>query len=120
MISHLSLFVDVGIGSNTVAFPWAVLLLGLTLSAAFSGPKLGEALLNRNDISYGDYIYHMPIYNFGLEIGMPVGATWMRALLASVLVVAYLSWRWVERAALALKRHTILARRVAKSHIAIN
>lgn len=116
----LSLFVDVGIGSNTVAFPWAVLLLGLTLSAAFTRPGLAETLLARNDISYGVYIYHMPIYNFGLEIGVPVGTAWMWALLAIVAVVACLSWRWVEKPALALKRQTILTRRQAVTPTAMS
>ena len=120
LAATLSLFVDVGVGSNTVAFPWVVLLLGLTLSAAFSQPKLGDTLLNRNDISYGVYIYHMPVYNFGLEIGIPVGVIWMWALVASVVFVAYLSWRWVEKPALGLKRQTIMTRRAVKSPKATN
>lgn len=96
--------------TNSIAPPAFLILGGLTLSAAFTFPQLAEQLLRRNDISYGVYIYHMPLYNFALQLGLKKGgaATWL--LLPVVFVIASLSWIAVERPALGLKRRTLLQR----------
>ncbi len=42
----------------------------LTYAAAHVCPTLSEKLLHKNDISYGIYIYHMPIVNLFLYFGL--------------------------------------------------
>jgi peptidoglycan/LPS O-acetylase OafA/YrhL len=101
-----SLFIDLGATGNHIALPWAVILIGVTLSAAFTRPELAELCLRRNDISYGLYIFHMPIYNFAIEMGW-LRNGWSWAVFASVFVVAALSWNFMERPALRLKRRSI-------------
>lgn len=45
--------------------PVQILALGcIVVSAAFTRAKLSENILRGNDISYGTYIYHMPIVNY--------------------------------------------------------
>jgi peptidoglycan/LPS O-acetylase OafA/YrhL len=80
-----------------------ILMAGLALSAAFSWPSLGDRILHRNDISYGVYIFHMPIAN--LLIYESIGGLWTRyaIFIVSTIVAATLSWRLVERHALRLK-----------------
>ncbi|MFA0476781.1 acyltransferase family protein, partial [Vibrio breoganii] len=51
--------------------PILVLTLSmLVISAAYSMPSLSEKLLNRNDISYGVYIYHMLWVNFVVDLNL--------------------------------------------------
>jgi peptidoglycan/LPS O-acetylase OafA/YrhL len=96
------------VGINTVgnrASPLALLpLAGLVLAAAFSYRHLAHRLLRGHDVSYGIYLYHMPVINvlvagaFGLDAG-----TLLIITLGSTLALAAISWWTVERSALALK-----------------
>jgi peptidoglycan/LPS O-acetylase OafA/YrhL len=113
--------INLGLGGNAITLPWVVLLAGLTLSAAFTRPELAERCLRRNDISYGVYIYHMPIFNFAIALGALKAGEWSWLVLPPVFLVAALSWVGVERPALNLKRRTLLARRpVAPEPLASN
>lgn len=88
------------------------LLLGATiLSAAFSMPKLSSKLLRGNDISYGIYIYHMPVANFVLY---KFGASFENMLVSAALCVlfAFASWKFIEYPALKLKKHQFFNRKV--------
>ena len=88
------------------------LLLGATiLSAAFSMRKLSSKLLRGNDISYGIYIYHMPIANFVLY---KFGASFETMLVSLALCVlfAFASWKVVEHPALKLKKHQFFNRTI--------
>jgi peptidoglycan/LPS O-acetylase OafA/YrhL len=68
----LNLFFNIGIQGNKIALPWVVLIAVLVLSAAFTKPHLSDRILRKNDISYGMYIYHMPVYNFVIfKFGQP-------------------------------------------------
>jgi peptidoglycan/LPS O-acetylase OafA/YrhL len=84
-----------------------VALCVVTFAAAFSYTGLSDRLLRRNDLSYGVYIYHMPVVNFLLVMGL--GGTTQSLLMAivSTLVLAFLSWRIVEKPALRMKRHPL-------------
>jgi len=80
-----------------------LLLAHCVIAVAFSAPSLSHRLLRENDISYGVYLFHMPIVNAVLHLGHS-GDRWL--LLWPVLgsmVCASLSWVWVEKPALALK-----------------
>lgn len=98
------------------ASPEPVLFFGLalvTFAAAFSDPTLSERLLRRNDVSYGLYIYHVPVVNVLLLTGV-LSARWavVGALVLSI-ALAYASWRVVEKPALTLKRHPLYRHRPA-------
>lgn len=88
------------------------MLLGATiLSAAFSMPKLSSKLLRENDISYGIYIYHMPVANFVLY---KFGASFETMIVSATLCVlfAFVSWKLVEYPALKLKKRQFFNRKV--------
>jgi peptidoglycan/LPS O-acetylase OafA/YrhL len=82
-------------------------LAWLVFKAAFSAPGLSEALLHKNDFSYGIYIYHMPIVNFMLYKGMGGTYGYLGMALALTLGMAILSWLLVEKPALRLKKITL-------------
>lgn len=80
-----------------------ILLAAATLSFAYTLPKL-SSVLKRVDISYGTYLYHMPIIMIFMWCGF-VGETWMwPAVFVATAVVATLSWVFVEKPALTLKK----------------
>jgi peptidoglycan/LPS O-acetylase OafA/YrhL len=79
------------------------LLSLMTISLAFSFKNTSEKLLHGQDISYGLYIYHMPLVNVWLSIGWS-GALWHWLLLIGTSVgLAWASWHWVEAKALRYK-----------------
>lgn len=100
-----------GITGNRLPAPLAVLLFGAVLSTAYTAPQLSTSLLRGSDISYGLYLFHAPLINAYLEatergwIVIPpnMGLT---AILMSTILLALLSWFFVERPALGLKTIT--------------
>lgn len=82
-------------------------LCALTFAAAFSGTGLADKLLSRNDLSYGVYIYHMPMVNFLLAIGLGGATRSFLVAIAATLLLSYGSWRVVEKPALRFKQHAL-------------
>jgi peptidoglycan/LPS O-acetylase OafA/YrhL len=79
----------------------------LTFAAAFSLPGLSDSVLHRNDISYGVYLYHMPVVNLLLALGVG-GAAWsLSVAMGATVSLALFSWFVVEKPALRLKRHAL-------------
>lgn len=88
----------------------ALVLLAFTVfSVAFSFPTLSEKLLRGVDVSYGVYIYHMLVVNTLVEVGWTGRVSyWILAILAS-LTLGYLSWTYVEKRFIRLKKKFIPA-----------
>jgi peptidoglycan/LPS O-acetylase OafA/YrhL len=79
----------------------------LSLVAAFSRPELSDRVLRRNDMSYGVYLYHMPVVNLLLALGVAATPTALAAALGATLLLALGSWFVIEKPALRLKRHAL-------------
>ena len=82
-------------------------LVAVIFSAAYSASDLSRRLLGRHDISYGVYIYHMPIINACLYLGYRGEVEYLLWVVSATLVMAILSWRVVERPSLKLKKHPL-------------
>jgi len=89
---------------NPVCF---IALVFLVVAAAFSYPTLSDHLLRRNDISYGVYIYHMPVINFVLVSGYGGSIVGFGITMIATIVMALISWLMVEKPALSFKRHPL-------------
>lgn len=98
------------ISGNAILFPSFLILALLALSLAIYRPWVSKKLLKGNDISYGIYIYHMPIIN--LFLFYTIGSSWFTFILlvALIIAVSFLSWTLVERPALRLKSYSIRPR----------
>lgn len=72
-------------------------------SFAFSFPGLSGTLINREDISYGTYLYHMPVINIFLHHHLE--GKWLYVIIIFILTwfLASLSWKYIEKPALTLK-----------------
>ncbi|HSY08598.1 MAG TPA: acyltransferase [Steroidobacteraceae bacterium] len=95
---------NVGNALNVVLF---LALAVATFSAAFSCNWLSDKTLRRNDLSYGVYIYHMPVANTLLAVGLGGRAIGFPCAIFATLLCAYASWRLIEKPALHLKRHPL-------------
>jgi peptidoglycan/LPS O-acetylase OafA/YrhL len=94
-------------GEGNLINPLLFMALGcLVLKAAYIRPDFSSRLLKSNDISYGVYIYHMPVINFVLYAGGGMLLAAPTVLLVTALL-ATLSWRFVERPALRLKKYAL-------------
>lgn len=75
----------------------------VTLSMAYTAPRLGDLILRHQDISYGVYIYHGLIVNLVIVSAVHFGVSAFAALIACTITVACLSWRFIERPCLKRK-----------------
>ena len=97
------------LGTNNPPAFISLLLAMVTISAAFTLPTLSGRLLRGQDISYGTYIYHMVFINLVLYLGI-ASTLWQIVFTTSATYgCAALSWRFVERPALALKKRSLRA-----------
>lgn len=82
------------------------LLSCVILSFAFSYTNLSNKILRGNDLSYGIYIYHMVIGDFFYQyhtIDKNSSKIWVFVL---TMIAAYLSWIFVEKKVIKLKKKT--------------
>jgi peptidoglycan/LPS O-acetylase OafA/YrhL len=101
--------------ANLYALAALVLLAFTVFSVAFSFPTLSEKLLRGVDVSYGVYIYHMLVVNTLVEVGWTGRVSyWILAILAS-LTLGYLSWTYVEKRFIRLKKKFIPAHETTHS-----
>ncbi len=100
---QISLRYNLGIGNDTNFMSFA-LMACLIFRLAHTLPGLSDRLLGNNDISYGIYIFHMPVINFLMyqQFGDRYSSLWLT--LAIVICIACLSWKMIEQPALALKK----------------
>lgn len=97
--------------SGNATLPIAFFVLaGLALAVAVDHPNTAHKILKGNDISYGVYIYHMPIVNLFLFLMVPNTLWSTLGAISVVFMLAYCSWVLVERPALRLKRVSIQPR----------
>lgn len=88
-------------------FGWAIsnkinvlsyfLLATLVFSFSYSVPTLGKFILRKNDISYGVYIYHIPIINLFIYYGFVSNMSVQLLALALTTIAASISWMFIER-----------------------
>lgn len=98
---------EMGSSMNNSVGPQIFFPLALTvLAIAYCKPWLAGALLRRNDISYGIYIYHMPVVNQLLHLGI-LGPLATLGTLAASVALALISWFGLERPLLSRKRVTL-------------
>lgn len=97
--------------SGNATLPIAFFVLaGLALAAAVDRPNTAHKILKGNDISYGVYIYHMPIVNLFLFLMVPNTLWYTLGAISVVFMLAYCSWVLIERPALRLKHVSIQPR----------
>ncbi|WP_080780304.1 acyltransferase family protein [Chryseobacterium phocaeense] len=82
-----------------------IFLAFLVLSTAFTFNGISNKLLHHNDISYGVYIFHMLIINFFVQRGMIESTTYFIMVFAGTIILASVSWFFIEKYFLKLKKN---------------
>ncbi len=103
------LMTTAGISStgNAISFVLFAPLVLSAISLAYTQPTLAHRVLSNNDISYGLYIYHMPLVNFVIESGYR-GLVWAAfTTIFACFFIASLSWLLVEKPSLKKKRNAL-------------
>jgi peptidoglycan/LPS O-acetylase OafA/YrhL len=90
--------------NNINPIAYAVLIL-LILKCAYTLPNVSDNLLKRNDISYGIYIFHMPILNYLLYKNIS-GLNGVLIALFFTFTLSILSWFLLEKRVLAMKTNS--------------
>jgi len=97
---------NLSLGNNVNPILFVVLSL-LIMAAAYSFPGSAKKILKRNDLSYGVYIYHMPIINYLIYKGFESNGYAALVAFFGTFLVAFLSWKLIESKSLALKKHPL-------------
>ncbi len=85
-----------------------ILLTILIFSMAYSYSTFSQKILKRNDISYGIYIYHMPIVNIFIYYGYTQEILSVVTIIFLTISIALASWFLIEKPAIRLKKHTLI------------
>ncbi len=86
----------------------SVIILSQTILAlAYSAKGLSKTILNGNDISYGVYLYHMPIVNVFVQLGYRGYTLVLLWVFLLTILLAFLSWRFIEKPMLNLKKQPL-------------
>lgn len=93
------------------------LVLGIvTVSMAYTAPRVSQAMLRGTDISYGVYIYHGLLINVIVELGLADRIGFWTMVVCTYLV-GYVSWVAIERPLLRKKKQTISPTLVTDKHV---
>ena len=97
---------DVSMGNHINPAVFFILTI-LLFFIAYLSPEISNSILHRNDISYGVYIYHIPIVNIFIYYGHVGNISNFISMLILTIVLAVFSWLAVEKPLLLLKKKTI-------------
>ncbi len=84
-----------------------IILACVVFSFAYSFPTLGTKLLRKNDISYGVYIYHMPVANMLIHYEYTGKMQYVVIAIIATILLAGLSWFTIEKNSIKLKKHPL-------------
>jgi peptidoglycan/LPS O-acetylase OafA/YrhL len=88
--------------------PFLYLPLSVVIFAgAFTSKSLSSKLLKKQDISYGIYIYHMPVVNGIIYLGWLGELKALSLAIFITLILAIISWLFVEKRFLKLKKNPL-------------
>ena len=93
-----------GNGINPVLF---VLLASLLFSFAYSCPALSNNILKGNDISYGVYIYHIPVVNLLMYYGYVSNISYVFMAITITILLAIIFWLLIEKNSMKFKKHPL-------------
>ena len=80
-----------------------IILAFATFSLAYSFQGLSYKIIGNSDISYGVYIYHMPIFNYFYEQQNHISIVKLMFFCLLTIAISYISWIGIERVALSKK-----------------
>jgi len=93
--------VDFGNTFNPILF---ILLAALVFSTAYSRTGTAKQLLRDADISYGIYLYHMPIINYCIYLNFSKSYAMASIIIFTVVSISCVSWFSIEKPSLKVSK----------------
>ena len=107
MIFLISYFFTKSFGWGNQINPVSYFILGLLIiKLATTSPSLSISILKNNDISYGIYIFHMPVINYLLYKNIDYPLNFLLAIVL-ILLLSSISWFFIEKPFLSFKKYTL-------------
>ena len=103
--SQLNIFRGKTNALNPVEFFFLSIII---FKIAYMKIKVPKNFLNKNDISYGVYLYHMPIVNFLLYKNITQSYLSLALCIVLTLLFAIISWKVIEKPFLSLKKTSLI------------
>jgi peptidoglycan/LPS O-acetylase OafA/YrhL len=94
----------IGNNINPVLF---LILSCMIFSLAYSFPRLSNLILRKNDISYGVYIYHIPVVNIFMYLGYIQRMSYTVIAWVIIILLATISWILIEKPSMKRKKHPL-------------
>tara|TARA_Y100000588_G_C14177660_1_gene892142 strand:+ start:104 stop:1198 length:1095 start_codon:yes stop_codon:yes gene_type:complete len=104
ILNYFNFSIAYGNDINLIVFVFLSLTI---LSLAYTKVDLSKKLIGHNDISYGVYIYHMPLANLILELDTNINLITYFLTLILVYLLALFSWRFIEKPCIRMKKKSI-------------
>lgn len=104
LVHYFGWEIGIGNGINPVLF---FLLAILIFSFAYSYSALSSNIFKGNDISYGVYIYHIPVVNLLIYYGYITNASYVFVAIVVITLIAIASWLLIEKPSMKLKKHPL-------------
>jgi peptidoglycan/LPS O-acetylase OafA/YrhL len=101
------MYVMPGINPTIFSIMTRLFLGVVTLSVAYTLPGFANKLLKGNDISYGVYIYHGISLGVLVQLKMTGSPLYVLIVFVTSCILAFLSWRLVEKPSINKKKNTI-------------
>jgi peptidoglycan/LPS O-acetylase OafA/YrhL len=109
IINYYSYQLDIFRGKTNALNPIEFFLLSIVIfKIAYLKIKISENFFNKNDISYGVYLYHMPIVNFLLYKNITQSYLSLALCIVLTLLFAIISWKVIEKPFLSLKKTSLI------------
>lgn len=108
VINYLSSQLDIFRGKTNALNPIEFFFLSLIIFKIAYIKKIPGEFINRNDISYGVYLYHMPIVNFLIYKNITQSYLSLTISIILTLLFAVISWKLIENPFLSLKKISLI------------
>ena len=109
ILNYCSNQLDIFRGKTNALNPIEFFLLSIVIfKIAYIKIKIPSNFFNKNDISYGVYLYHMPIVNFLLYRNITQSYLSLALCIVLTLLFAILSWKVIEKPFISLKRTSLI------------
>jgi peptidoglycan/LPS O-acetylase OafA/YrhL len=106
ILNYLSSQFNILRGATNALNPLEFFFLSIIIfKIAYIKIKISDNFFYKNDISYGIYLYHMPIVNFFIYNNINRSYLSFMSCLLLIFILAIISWKVVEEPFLSLKKY---------------
>jgi peptidoglycan/LPS O-acetylase OafA/YrhL len=109
ILNYFSTQLNVFRGLTNALNPLEFFFLSIIIfKIAYMKIKISQNFLNKNDISYGIYLYHMPVVNFLIYNNISGSYFSFMICLILTMLLAIISWKLIEEPFLSLKKISLV------------